>query len=602
MSLLEILIKATALLAIAAIANRLLARRASASARHGLWTLAIAGLLALPLASLALPAGTLRLPILPAQNAGPASVAPGATAVASSAGVRDAGPRVTAPDPASGPTAARLPAISWPAIALSVYLAGVLLLVARLGRDQLAARRLVVRAEPIDDVRWTSLLSACASQLGVNQPVHLLRSAGDVMPMTVGLRRPAILLSRAAEGWSPDRRRAVILHELAHVARHDCLTQALASIAVALYRIHPGVWWVARRLQLEREYACDDLVLAAGSPAREYAGHLLEIAYSLGAHRAPALAVTMARTTQLEGRLLALLDAARNRATPGLAGRLAAAVCALLIVLPLAAISTTTRVAARTLPLIDTTAAVAVTAADPAPGAAAAGRVDQAAPADAATFTGTWEVQAGDRAGEVYLELRQAHSSSGRSVPLTSLDGLSAAQVAGNGPATFTLRRDAGSFRFTGTFRGGAGAGTYDFTPSPTFPAELATRGVNRPTPAEQHEMAKHDVGLALVDELGAAGVRDANRLRFDSRRPSWRDDRLRACDGETRLQGRHRRCVGEDARPRRDAGLRRRPHGRGPAEAPGRRPRQRARPRGHARLREGARRPRVHVARDSRR
>ncbi len=51
---------------------------------------------------------------------------------------------------------------------------------------------------------------------------------------------------------------------------------------------------------MERELACDDRVLATGTRAREYAGHLLELAYALGRNRAPALAVTMARPKQLE--------------------------------------------------------------------------------------------------------------------------------------------------------------------------------------------------------------------------------------------------------------------------------------------------------------
>jgi outer membrane protein assembly factor BamA len=120
------------------------------------------------------------------------------------------------------------------------------------------------------------------------------------------------------------------------VARYDCLTQLAAALACAVYWIHPGVWWVARRLRVERELACDDRVLTAGTHPREYAGHLLELAYSLGGHRAPALAVHMARSRQLEGRLLAVLDTARNRATPALRSRLAGIAIMAALVVPLA--------------------------------------------------------------------------------------------------------------------------------------------------------------------------------------------------------------------------------------------------------------------------
>src|SRR6185503_12449308 len=100
--------------------------------------------------------------------------------------------------------------------------------------------------------------------------------------------------------------------ELAHVVRHDCLTQLLAAVACAVYWFHPGVWWAARRLRVERELACDDRVLASGTPAPDYAAHLLDLAYALGRTRTPVLAVSMARPPQLEGRMLAVLDTARN--------------------------------------------------------------------------------------------------------------------------------------------------------------------------------------------------------------------------------------------------------------------------------------------------
>ena len=93
------------------------------------------------------------------------------------------------------------------------------------------------------------------------------------------MRRPAIVMPAIADSWADDRRRAVVLHELAHVARHDCLTATLASAACAIYWFHPAAWWIARRLRIERELACDDRVIAAGTEGRAYAGHLLEIAY-----------------------------------------------------------------------------------------------------------------------------------------------------------------------------------------------------------------------------------------------------------------------------------------------------------------------------------
>ena len=168
----------------------------------------------------------------------------------------------------------------------------------------------------VSDREWTSLLDDCAARIGVGRAVSLRRSLTQLMPVTVGTLAPSIVIPADADGWDEDRRRAVLLHELAHIARQDCLTQMLAAIACAVYWFHPGVWYVARRLRIEREVACDDRVLAAGAHAPEYAGHLLELAYSWSGRRAPALVVGMASSRKLEGRMRAILDPARNRTTP----------------------------------------------------------------------------------------------------------------------------------------------------------------------------------------------------------------------------------------------------------------------------------------------
>ena len=68
------------------------------------------------------------------------------------------------------------------------------------------------------DAEWTGLLRDCARQMGVDCPVRLLRCLERAMPMALGVRRPAILIPAVADNWADDRRRAVLLHELAHIA------------------------------------------------------------------------------------------------------------------------------------------------------------------------------------------------------------------------------------------------------------------------------------------------------------------------------------------------------------------------------------------------
>ena len=121
-----------------------------------------------------------------------------------------------------------------------------------------------------------------------------------------------VLLPAAAAYWPEERRRVVLLHELAHVKRRDYLTQVMAQLVCALYWFNPLVWLAARQMCVEREGACDDLVLAGGCKASEYAGHLVEIAGSF--RRVPQMAaIAMARSPQLAGRIAAIVDASRNR-------------------------------------------------------------------------------------------------------------------------------------------------------------------------------------------------------------------------------------------------------------------------------------------------
>ena len=230
-----------------------------------------------------------------------------------------------------------LPAFPWQLVALVIYGTGVLLLMARLLFDWLSARRLARDTPELNDPEWQTLLRGCARELGVKGHVRLLRSREHVTPMAIGIRHRAIVVPVVADTWSDDMRRAVLFHELAHVMRRDCLTQTAAAVACALYWIHPGSWWLARHLRTERELACDDLVVSAGTEARDYAGHLLELAYTLRGHLAPALAVGMAAPGQIEVRMLALLDSARNRRAPTRVGRTAALALLAVLLLPIAA-------------------------------------------------------------------------------------------------------------------------------------------------------------------------------------------------------------------------------------------------------------------------
>lgn len=501
MTLISMLLKASLLLSAAAIAHALVARRTSAATRHLIWTLAIAGLLLLPVLAAVLPGWTAVRLTIPRPPVGTPIVEPARSALVEPSNLGTSAPQnpgTLQPRNAGTPEPWYL-GTSLPAL----YLVAVILLLARLTAEQLSSRRLARRATEVSDLEWTCLLLECARRMDMRRPVRLLRSREQTMPMAIGIRHGVILLPAVADTWSADRRRAVLLHELAHVARYDCLTQMLAAVACAVYWIHPGVWWVARRLRVERELACDDRVLTAGTHARKYAGHLLDLAYALGGKSAPALAVTMARPNELEGRMLAVLDGARNRTTPARRSRLAGLAIMTALLVPVAAATTAV------VPVnADAEAAVRATPADrafeqPAFGSAQSG----ASGSSQESLPGTWEIRPAREPGTVQLRLSEGDGSHGSTIDVKSLDGLSPAQLAGGGgPVQFSVRRDAGTFTFEGIVRNGVGAGTFTFTANPNFSADLAKRGFERPTTADHRVLARQDIGFAFLDELTAQG------------------------------------------------------------------------------------------------
>ena len=146
------------------------------------------------------------------------------------------------------------------------------------------------------------------------RPVSIRQSDAVAVPMVWGLFRPVILLPADADNWQPDRQRAVLLHELAHIQRQDWLMQTIAQITYAVYWFNPLVWFAIRRMQAEAERACDDHVLNAGYQSTDYAQHLLDIVRTIKATGiAKRSAVAMARSSKIEGRLRTVLAENRNR-------------------------------------------------------------------------------------------------------------------------------------------------------------------------------------------------------------------------------------------------------------------------------------------------
>ena len=325
-----VLIKIT-LLVIVAYLVAISLRRASAGARHLVWLATLGGLVMLPAALQWRP---IRVPVLPpSANYTAPSATEHAAARSPIAVEKTAAPSATASPAASVspstleespiPTVQAMTAGSAFASATrySVWLVGlwalgVLALVARLVHGLLTVRRISHTAPEVDGAAWRAALHEVADRLDMEELPRLVVSNAVRVPFACGFRRPTIVLPTEAMSWTDERRRVVLLHELAHIQRRDMFGHLLSRLACVMYWFHPLVWMAARHLRAESERACDDLAIRSGARASDYAQHLLDIVTSIRGPVAPAVACTMARKRDFEGRMLAILDPERRRGTP----------------------------------------------------------------------------------------------------------------------------------------------------------------------------------------------------------------------------------------------------------------------------------------------
>jgi TonB family protein len=331
--LLEAFVKGTILLLFAG-ALALALRRASAATRHLVWTLALGSVLALPLFGL----------ILPAWNVPMFSSFPYAGENAQRRGREDFPASqldsqfaLSSEDqaPASRP---------WAGWVLLSWAIGSTLFMARMAVGEIRVRRLASRSQPFRADLANSVLENGSRSLRIAHPVGLRVSPEIDVPFTRGIFHPAIFLPEQAMQWQREELEFVLAHELAHVCRHDCLTQIPAQVACALFWFHPLVWLAAFQMRKERERACDDMVLNLGHPAADYAEFLVMLGRSLRRLTAAwSTSIAMAQSSQLEVRMKALLDANMNHKPLAARRALFGVLLTFALLLPAAAIHATAK-------------------------------------------------------------------------------------------------------------------------------------------------------------------------------------------------------------------------------------------------------------------
>lgn len=167
------------------------------------------------------------------------------------------------------------------------------------------------------EVNLTSLDAQLQQRLGAQaagRKVRLYECADLRVPIAVGFLRPAIILpSWTLRGLSNSELNGVVLHEMAHIRRWDDWTNLLQKIVSAIFFFHPAVWWIENRLTLEREMACDDVVVSESSDPREYANCLVSLAEKSVSRRGFGLAqAAVKRVRDISSRITRILDSKRG--------------------------------------------------------------------------------------------------------------------------------------------------------------------------------------------------------------------------------------------------------------------------------------------------
>jgi beta-lactamase regulating signal transducer with metallopeptidase domain len=322
--LLNGVILATALTAGVGMTLRMISRSAlNAATRYVIWLVTLAAVIVIPL--MFVPSRRPLRPVARTTLVAPSTAAPSNARVP----IVVVRPQRPAAIPIQVPARAPVPKgliYVWPALTI--------ILLARLAVATIRLNRLKARSHPFHLPRAEQWLAFCK---GRRRDIRFALSTEIATPIATGPLRPTILIpAQLFENLNEEDLDRVGLHETAHLVRRDDYALILQRIIEALLISYPLIFWIARRIDLEREIACDDLVIAATGRPRSYAACLARIVESCDGKRSPWPAATAAEDgSQLARRVDALLDKTRRAGAHLMKTRLAAgtAILACLILL-----------------------------------------------------------------------------------------------------------------------------------------------------------------------------------------------------------------------------------------------------------------------------
>ncbi len=218
-----------------------------------------------------------------------------------------------------------------------VWILGSLILMVRLLLGMASVWSVILRSKKVSDPHLKWVASVTATRLNLGRAARLYLTPRLEVALSVGVIRPAVLLPAVWRTWSEDRLRSILLHEFAHVKRLDNLSNLISELACICFWINPLVWRTARNLRVDRERACDDQVLEAGTRPSDYAGHLLEVARAVSSRRLWG-SLEVSQSSVLKDRFQALLNPGVKRGVLSDSAAVKAFFLAFFVLLPISTV------------------------------------------------------------------------------------------------------------------------------------------------------------------------------------------------------------------------------------------------------------------------
>jgi len=168
---------------------------------------------------------------------------------------------------------------------------------------------------------------------------RLLISLRTKVPMAIGWLKPVVLIPASMlTGLTPAQLDMLILHELAHIRRHDYFVNFLQTLVETLLFFHPGVRWISKQMRNEREYCSDDIAVKISGNPIAYAHTLADTASLCKKHRhhsIPSMAMA-ASGGDLKQRVVRLVDQNHHCSSSDDSGKFLASVLIIVSILAVA--------------------------------------------------------------------------------------------------------------------------------------------------------------------------------------------------------------------------------------------------------------------------